>query len=130
MIFVKDNPEELLYQSSDEKIFASWQFMDGESEISLYQMRIIELISSTKIPVWPLHASYETFIPDGTNDFIINTIVELDLQNGHKYAVDVIATNGAGFGSKHESVGVIVDTTDPVVSQVCCHLDSFIIKIR
>ena len=40
------------------------------------------------------------------------------MRNGLKYSIEVVAMNGAGLGSKHESLGVIVDTTPPVLRNV------------
>ena len=40
------------------------------------------------------------------------------MKNGRKYSIEVTALNAAGLGTKHESNGVIVDTTPPVLQNV------------
>ena len=40
------------------------------------------------------------------------------MKNGIKYSVEVTGLNKAGLATKHESHGVIVDTTPPVVQNV------------
>ena len=40
------------------------------------------------------------------------------MQDGLKYSVEVVALNGAKLAGMHESPGVIVDTTPPVVHKV------------
>ena len=42
----------------------------------------------------------------------------LNMKNGIKYSVEVVAVNGAGLSAKYESHGVIVDTTPPVMESV------------
>ena len=81
-------------------------------------MLFCKAISSKKVPVWPKDSAFETFIPDKGNEFVIDTEIITGLVNGHKYMVDVIAINGAGLSSRHESPGVTVDNTLPVVSEV------------
>ena len=40
------------------------------------------------------------------------------MKNGRKYSVEVTALNGAKLATLHESHGVIVDTTPPVIQNV------------
>lgn len=81
-------------------------------------MRILKVISLNKVPIWPIGEAYRDFIANPLNGYFVETEIAAVLKNGHKYVVDVIATNGAGLGSKHESHAVTVDITQPVISQV------------
>ena len=58
VIFLKNHPDGLLYQANDSSIYASWQFSDIESKIARYQMRILEVITLNKVPVWPIGEAY------------------------------------------------------------------------
>ena len=44
--------------------------------------------------------------------------IDLNMKNGRKYSVEVTGLNKAGLATKHESHGVIVDTTPPVLRNV------------
>lgn len=118
VIYVKDHPRGLHFQTNDHSIFAAWKFADEESQLASYQMRILQVVASNKIPLWPTDEKYRKYIPDPDNDFAMETTVDVELQNGHTYIVDVIAVNGAELGSSHASHGVTIDTTEPIVSQV------------
>lgn len=52
----------------------------------------------------------------------------LNLGTGHKYFLRVAAMNGAGLVATHETNGVIVDNTPPVVSNIASSF--FIIKVK
>jgi CheY-specific phosphatase CheX len=45
-------------------------------------------------------------------------VAGLSLLNGRQYSVEVTALNKARLATKHESHGVIVDTTPPVIDNV------------
>ena len=54
---------------------------------------------------------------------IETTITDLELSNGVKYSLEVIAANGAAYGALQNSHGVVVDTTLPIVSKVSEFVD-------
>lgn len=41
VVYLKDHPENLRYQTSDSQMYAHWQFEDEESDVLEYRMRII-----------------------------------------------------------------------------------------
>ena len=69
--------------------------------------------------MWPEDTKYKIYTPrDITDTEFEETIDNLQLENGVKYSLEVTAINKAVLGSKQNSLGVIVDTTPPVMSKV------------
>lgn len=69
--------------------------------------------------MWPADTKYAIYTPSSPEDTEFEeTINDIHLQNGIKYSVEVTAVNKAELGSKQDSMGVIVDTTPPVLSKV------------
>jgi hypothetical protein len=52
------------------------------------------------------------------NTLFLSLFAGLRLQNGRKYSVEVTALNKAKLATKHESHGVIVDTSPPIIDNV------------
>ena len=67
---------------------------------------------------WPTDSKYTIMHPEKGQYEIETTITDLELSNGIKYSLEVIAINGATYGSLQNSHGIIVDITQPVVSKV------------
>ena len=119
-MYVSDQNESLYYQTSDTQIYAAWQFLDAESDISSYEMRILQYSGGQRHPFWPADSSYRNYTPDVSNQYKHEESVTVSLSNGRMYIVEVIAVNKAGLGSTQRSKGVIVDVTEPVVNSVSC----------
>lgn len=77
-----------------------------------------EKYQNSKQQIWPIDKNFEIFIPEREGEPMEREITGLKLKNGAKYLLCISALNFAGYGSFQESMGVTVDTTPPVVSQV------------
>ena len=77
-----------------------------------------EHTAGAKFQKWPERTKYAYIYPSEGNTAVETTITDLNLYNGRKYTLEVVAVNGAQFSSKHQSLGVTVDITPPVMSQV------------
>ena len=78
--------------------------------------------SGVKLQKWPATKKYAYMFPEDGNTAVETTVTDLVLENGRKYSFEVVAVNGAQGSLKHESHGVTVDTTPPVMSQVYIYI--------
>ena len=94
--------ESVDYQSSNTTIYASWKFVDVESDIVDYSWAIGSTLGGTEL---------QDFVSVGTQTYGINRNLAGQLSHNGVYYVMVEATNGAGLSSNASSDGVTVITT-------------------
>ena len=98
------------YQDSNKTVFVTFMFIDAESSIQAYRIKI-----------WrgPLNNSsiIASFSFDGN---VTKATLDLseELGNGKTYYINVTAVNNVGLESTSKSDGFAVDTTSPVCSKV------------
>ena len=117
MEHVSDRQGNGQYQSTSTELSLRWNFKDGDSGLIYYQYSITEIQHGNKKHFWPQGERFHT-ISNPSEDYS-TTLSGLTLSNGAMYKVNVIAMNKALLSTSHTSAGVIVDTTAPIMSQVC-----------
>ncbi|XP_061168902.1 uncharacterized protein LOC133178171 [Saccostrea echinata] len=117
LIFILDNIHQRRYQTYDNFLNLRWQFEDEESGIKEYRYAVLESLHGMKKRFWPKTEMYVTVFP---NSSIGTTAIDLDkhLLTGATYSVHVAAINVAHLSTEHESEGVTIDPTPPIMSKV------------
>ena len=108
------------YQSTSTELNLQWKYHDSDSGIKYYQYSVIEVKHGSENHFWPQEKRFIR-ITDPSVDYF-TSITGLTLSNGVMYKVNVIAINKALLSTSHMSAGVIVDTTAPIMLQVCAML--------
>ncbi|XP_021370398.1 uncharacterized protein LOC110461300 [Mizuhopecten yessoensis] len=116
MEYIRDSNTGSEYQSNSSKLDISWKVSDPESGISHHSFYIQELKHGSKSRFWPKEKQYEV-VYESTGDMAF-PLQDLELKDGAMYSVKVISTNNALLSTHHQSQGVIVDTTAPIITDV------------
>lgn len=100
------------YQGSSDTLVISFQFVDAESGIQVYRLK-----------VWGEGSLNNSLNMYGSFNFSGNVtsntlLLSQELVSGGTYYVNVTAVNWVGLESTEQSDGFVVDTTPPVCSQV------------
>ncbi|XP_033747032.1 uncharacterized protein LOC117332256 [Pecten maximus] len=106
------------YQNFNDHLDVSWLFEDGDSGIKEYRYFINKQHQGGKHKSWPTNSSYLTTDPSLNDGPVKMKIDELNLENGAMYSIVVTAVNHALLSTTHESFGVVVDRTVPVLTKV------------
>ncbi|KAJ8312545.1 hypothetical protein KUTeg_009918 [Tegillarca granosa] len=118
MDFLHDTADGSRYQSSKDKLNLKWKFDDSDSGIKEYRFFINQMMHGIKSRFWPQHEQFTTTTPASQFQALMNKEINgLSLTDGAKYSVHVTAINGALMSTSHESEGVIVDTSPPVITK-------------
>ena len=109
IVFVHDGN----YQRSNRTLFITFKFVDAESGIKAYRVRLCEGGSSNRS--WP--GVLDSFRFDGN---VTKATLQLskELFAGKAYHVNVTAVNRVGLETTKQSDGFVVDTSPPVCLQV------------
>lgn len=119
MDYLLDTPDGSKYQSSKEQLNIKWKFDDTDSGIKEYRYFINQMMHGTKSRFWPQQEQFVTAIPlSPFQSSMKEEMIGLGLTDGAKYSLHVTAINGALMSTSHESEGVIVDTSPPVMTKV------------
>ncbi|XP_062598765.1 uncharacterized protein LOC134260192, partial [Saccostrea cucullata] len=110
--YIHDTKNGLSFQSDSQSLSYAWKFLDPESGIKQYRLTVFEVHQGMKLKFYPTN---EDFIRTNAENI---TLSGLSLQNGRKYLVKIVAINNADMPVSHESDGVMIDTSAPVISQV------------
>lgn len=114
--YILDNNVDKRYQRNSSTLDISWKATDPESGIRNHAFYIQELKHGSKTRFWPDDTQFnEVYENTGVMAFALQ---DLDLVNGAMYTVQVIITNNALLSTHHESIGVIIDTTAPTITEV------------
>ena len=112
------NPaQDLIYQSLTNQLTISWDASDSDSQIDSVQVSVWEMTEGRHRLIFPDPSISDqlTFeLPDPS--LKTYTIRDLNLAHGVKYITSLSLRNGAGLVSEHESSGVTVDLTTPLVT--------------
>lgn len=117
LVFIEDNNLRLNYQIDDSKLTLRWQYQDKESGIKEYRYSVFELMHGIKKRVWPKTAMYLSIQPNLTSQ-PTETYYTEKLVSGATYSVHVTAINQAQMSTTHESNGVTIDPTQPIMLRV------------
>ncbi|XP_060074374.1 uncharacterized protein LOC132554093 [Ylistrum balloti] len=118
MDYIHDTETGTHYQSFIDYLDVSWLFKDEDSNIKEYRYFINKQHQGSKHKSWPVNATYQitdTSMNDGPVKLKID---QLKLVNGAKYSIVVTAINNALLSTSHESFGVTVDGTSPILTKV------------
>ncbi|XP_061168901.1 uncharacterized protein LOC133178169 [Saccostrea echinata] len=117
LIFIQDNIHKRRYQTNENLLNLRWQFEDEESGIKEYRYAVLESLHGMKKRIWP---KTETFLTAFPNSSMGTTAIDLNkhLLIGATYSVHVIAINVAHLSTAHESEGVTIDPTPPIMVKV------------
>ena len=107
-IFIGDGD----YQSRNKTLFVIFKFVDAESSIQGYRIKVWGRNTSNSSP-----RVYGSFNFDGN---VTRETLELskNLVSGKTYYVNATAVNGVGLEATKQSDGFVVDTTPPICSKV------------
>ncbi|XP_070572594.1 uncharacterized protein [Ptychodera flava] len=108
--------EDRQYSSSTSQLSANWDFEDPESGIEYYGVAIYETHGGTRRQIQPQDRNEWFTVPSGTSVWMSED--NLSLQIGGHYSIRVSAVNGAGLTTVHDTDGVIIDPTPPVMRSV------------
>ncbi|XP_062588035.1 uncharacterized protein LOC134249704 [Saccostrea cucullata] len=118
LISIQDNENGERYQADDNLLKLRWEFEDTESGIKEYRYAVFEYFHGTKRRFWPKMGMFLTIFPSANSGPVAVDFDEQNLVAGAKYSVHVTAVNKAELSTSHESDGVIIDPTPPVISKV------------
>ncbi|XP_061188852.1 uncharacterized protein LOC133197029 [Saccostrea echinata] len=118
LISIRDNENGEIYQTDDNFLKLRWQFEDSESGIKEYRYTVYEYLHGTKKRFWPKMEMFLTTLPNPKSGTVAVDFDEQILVAGAKYSVHVTAINMAQLSTSHESEGVIIDPTPPVIFKV------------
>jgi hypothetical protein len=117
LAYLRDNDDGRKYQKNKTTVSASWRYDDPESGIREYHVVVMEQFQGHSSRAWPKDAEHRVF------DNLESTHIDLHatglrLQDGGHYYTRITAINNALVYSQHESEGVTVDSTPPVMTAV------------
>lgn len=118
LITIEDNLYGKRYQTDDNLLQLRWQFRDSESGIREYRYSVFEHLHGMKKRIWPKIDKYLTIIPKSKSELIELDFDKQHLTTGAKYSVHVTAINQAHLSTAHESEGVTIDPTPPIIFKV------------
>ncbi|OWF48074.1 Delta-like protein 1 [Mizuhopecten yessoensis] len=118
MDYIYDTKSGKRFQSFNDHLDVSWLFEDDDSGIKEYKYFINKQHQGGKHKAWPTNGAYATTDPSSNDGPVKLKIDQLALVNGAKYSIVVTAINNVLLSTSHESVGVVVDETPPVVTKV------------
>lgn len=117
LVVIQDNLNGARYQTNDSLLNLRWRFNDNESGIKEYRYTVFELMYGIKKKVWPKTTTYFKISPR-----FMSQRIDLDLFErlipGATYSVKVTAINHAQLSKVHESNGVTIDPTPPIMIEV------------
>ncbi len=125
------NPsDDLEYQSDNSTLQVAWEAVDPESGLERILVNAYELREGQRRRVWPpppgpssnMGVAGEPVPADRT----WWNITGLELNSGSRYFFSVTFVNFAGLEVVHETDGVVVDLTPPVVMSVSVSSDAYI----
>lgn len=117
LVFIEDNNLRLSYQIDDSSLTLRWQYQDKESGIKEYRYSVFELMHGIKKRVWPKTSMYISIPPSLTSQPTEIYYTE-KLVSSATYSVHVTAINQAQLSTAHESNGVTIDPTPPIMLKV------------
>ena len=116
--------DDLEFQSSNETLSATWNVTDTESGIHRILGSIFELREGRRTRIYPAASQEEgEAIPPNVTRWQVG---DLDLESGARYFVALTFFNRAGLRIFHETNGVTVDLTPPIVTSVSVLSDSYL----
>ncbi|XP_033105583.1 uncharacterized protein LOC117107873 isoform X2 [Anneissia japonica] len=120
MTFIGDGStpgEDIEFQSNDTLISANWKFNDPESDMNHYKFSVSETYGGTKHQIFPSPHTHPLFVevPQSMN---VHTEAGLTLKEGGLYNTRIAGVNNAGLTSPHETNGVIIDPSPPLIFSV------------
>lgn len=117
LVLIQDNLFGNNFQTDDSLLKLRWQFQDTESGIQEYRYTVFETINGLKQQIWPTTAPYLSISPSLSTQ---STEVDYTKQlvSGATYSVHVTAINQAQLFTSHESHGVTIDPSPPVMLKV------------
>ncbi|XP_069134862.1 uncharacterized protein [Argopecten irradians] len=118
MHYLHDTETGHRYQSFNDHLDVSWLFEDDDSGIKEYRYFINRQHQGSKHKAWPKSAPYMTTDPDLNDGPVKMEIDQLNLVDGAKYSLVVTAINHALLSTSHESFGVVIDGTAPLLTKV------------
>ena len=117
LVFIQDNVQRKQYQIDDGLLNLQWEFHDSESGIKEYRYSVFQSIHGLKRRFWPITSNYISILQTLGSPFR-NVNITKPLLLGAKYTVHVTAINEAKLSTSHESNGVTVDSTPPLMEKV------------
>ncbi|XP_070573688.1 uncharacterized protein [Ptychodera flava] len=117
--YLGDGPvegEDRQYSSSTSQLSANWDFEDPESGIEYYGVAIYETHGGTRRQIEPKDRNEWFTVPSSTSVWMSED--NLSLKIGGHYSIRVSAVNGAGLTTVHDTDGVIIDPSPPVMRSV------------
>ncbi|OWF46933.1 Delta-like protein 1 [Mizuhopecten yessoensis] len=118
MNYIIDTENAKRYQSFNDHLDVSWSFEDGDSGIKEYRYFINKQHQGGKHKSWPANDAYETTHSALKEGPVNLKIDQMTLVNGAMYTIVVTAINNALLSTSHESFGVVVDGTLPLLTKV------------
>ncbi|XP_069134676.1 uncharacterized protein [Argopecten irradians] len=118
MHYLHDTETGNRYQSFNDHLDVSWLFEDDDSGIKEYRYFVNRQHQGSKHKAWPKSTPYMTTDPDLNDGPVKLNIDGIILIDGAKYSLVVKAINHALLSTSHESFGVIVDGTAPILTKV------------
>ena len=110
---------EPFYQSVSNAITAVWSYQDLESGVKGYRVAIHELKYGRTFTAYPAVGDWVNFAKQGSDgDLNVFSRNGLQLANGARYTVKVMAINNAGLSVIHNTEPLRVDTTAPYMRYV------------
>ncbi|XP_033121447.1 uncharacterized protein LOC117120538 [Anneissia japonica] len=120
MTFIGDGSiegQDVEFQSNDTFISANWKFNDPESNMNHYKFSIFETYGGTKHQIFPSPHTHPAFIEvPQSEDF--HTEIGLTLKEGGFYNTRIAGVNNAGLTAPHETNGVVIDPSPPLIFSV------------
>lgn len=101
------------FQSDDTQISCTFEFFDDESGIAAYKFQVYEKRNGNRKRIWPKIDEWEKYTNTSLKTSYQNT--ELQLMTGAIYSVRVGVSNKAGVTTIHETNGITLDLTKPVI---------------
>ena len=118
-----DLSNDLQYQSENDSLAVTWSASDAESGISRILGNVYEVREGRRLKVYPADDSDGIEIPA---DQVTWNVDSLELNSGSRYIPSLTFVNGAGLEVTHESNGVVVDLTPPIVISLSVASDTYL----
>lgn len=114
----RDTAIDLQYQTNKSVVNAVWEIVDAESGIRYYEVTLLQLISGSRMRVWPPVSVDGPIAERLTENATSWTKSAIQLSSGGKYIVSLTAVNKAGLMATHETDGFVIDEFPPQIFSV------------
>ncbi|XP_077992165.1 uncharacterized protein LOC144446291 [Glandiceps talaboti] len=104
------------YTSSTSQLSANWDFEDPESGVDHYRIAVYETQAGSRRQIHPMDRNDWVSVPGTATTW--TSVDTLSLRIGGHYSVRVSAVNGAGLSTVHDTDGVVLDPTPPMMRAV------------